>query len=145
MEKNELVVDLMKIAESGAPSGTAVLDRRRALVADDESAIARLVRMTLERMGFEVEVVGDGAKALDVIEARLPDLLVLDVMMPFVDGFDVLRRVRREHGERVRIIMLTAKTGDGDVFRGYRNGADAYLTKPFNPSELAVFVRRIMS
>lgn len=145
MEQNVLVVDLVKISESGAPQRAAVLDRKRALVADDESAIARLIRMTLERLGFEVEVARDGAEALDQMEVRRPDLLILDVMMPYIDGFEVLRRVRREHGDRVRIIMLTAKTEDGDVFRGYRNGADAYLTKPFNPAELATFVRRIMS
>lgn len=145
MEKNELVLNLVEIAESGAPHRTAVLERKRALVADDEAAIARLIRMTLERLGFEVEVASDGQAAIDMVESRRPDLLILDVMMPYVDGFEVLRRVRREHGEQVRIIMLTAKTEDGDVFTGYRNGADAYLTKPFNPAELATFVRRIMS
>lgn len=122
----------------------ALEERPRALVVEDERAIARLVGLTLERLDFEVEIAPDGLDALERIHRRAPDLILLDVMLPYVDGFDILRRVRTLYGDSVRVIMLTSKSEDEDVFNGYRAGADAYLNKPFNPLELTTFVRRVM-
>lgn len=126
-------------------SGSAVLELERplALIAEDERSIARLIKLSLEHLGFEVQVASDGREALELLSENPPQLAILDIMMPFIDGLEVLRAVRAKHGDDIRVIMLTAKGEDADVFQGYRQGADAYLTKPFNPRELSLFVRRV--
>jgi two-component system alkaline phosphatase synthesis response regulator PhoP/two-component system response regulator VicR len=142
-QKFETTLDLEQLCRPSERQ-TAVLERPRALIAEDERAIAKLIRLSLERLGYEVEVASDGIEALTLIRQNPPKLVLLDVMMPYIDGFEVLKRIRREYGDGLRIIMLTARTEDRDVFQGYRDGADAYLTKPFNPYELSLFVRRVM-
>lgn len=141
MERQNFVLDLNASLQEQI---MALEERPRALVVEDERAIARLVGLTLERLDFEVEIAPDGLDALERIHRRAPDLILLDVMLPYVDGFDILRRVRALYGDSVRVIMLTSKSEDADVFNGYRAGADAYLNKPFNPLELTTFVRRVM-
>jgi Response regulators consisting of a CheY-like receiver domain and a winged-helix DNA-binding domain len=115
------------------------------LIADDEPNIVRLVQMNLERHGYKVVGAPDGREALKMMEESQPDLIVLDVMMPYVDGFEVLRRVRSDPLLRdIPVVMLTVKAQDADVFEGESRGADVYLTKPVNPGELVSFVRRLV-
>ncbi|HEY71164.1 MAG TPA: response regulator transcription factor [Anaerolineae bacterium] len=114
----------------------------RILVVDDEVNIIDLVRLYLERDGFLVEVAEDGAQALEKIRSLDPDLVILDIMLPEIDGFEVCRRVRNDSD--VPIIMLTARDEDIDKIVGLELGADDYLTKPFNPRELAARVKAIL-
>jgi two-component system alkaline phosphatase synthesis response regulator PhoP/two-component system response regulator VicR len=100
--------------------------------------------VNLERQGYQVVTAFDGKEGLEKIRTEKPNLVVLDVMMPYMDGFEVLKTLRREpETENLPVIMLTAKAQDKDVFEGYHYGADMYLTKPFNPMELVTFVKRI--
>jgi two-component system alkaline phosphatase synthesis response regulator PhoP len=114
----------------------------RILVVDDEVNIIDLVRLYLERDGFLVEAAEDGAQALEKIRSLSPDLVILDIMLPEIDGFEVCRRVRNDSD--VPIIMLTARDEDIDKIVGLELGADDYLTKPFNPRELAARVKAIL-
>ncbi len=119
---------------------------RKILAVDDEKHIVRLVQVNLERQGYEVVTANDGKEALEKVESERPDLVVLDVMMPYMDGFEVLQNLRRNSSTRdIPVIMLTAKAQDADVFKGWQSGVDCYLTKPFNPMELVSFVKRIFS
>ena len=116
------------------------------LAVDDEKSIVRLVQVNLERQGYNVLTAFDGRQALERIAEHQPDMVICDVMMPYMDGFEVLRQLRMNAATRdLPVIMLTAKAMDNDVFEGYRNGATCYLTKPFSPPELISFVRRIFS
>ncbi|MCA1947185.1 MAG: response regulator transcription factor [Fimbriimonadaceae bacterium] len=116
----------------------------KVLVCDDERHIVRLIQVNLERQGYQVVTAFDGKEGLEKIRSEKPDIVVLDVMMPYMDGFEVLKSIRREpETENLPVIMLTAKAQDKDVFEGYHYGADMYLTKPFNPMELVTFVKRI--
>jgi two-component system alkaline phosphatase synthesis response regulator PhoP len=104
----------------------------------------RLIQVNLERQGYNVVTAHDGKEALEKVASEKPDLVVLDVMMPYMDGFEVLRTLRRNpETAELPVIMLTAKAQDQDVFRGWQEGVDMYLTKPFNPQELLTFVKRI--
>ncbi|MEY3763554.1 MAG: hypothetical protein RLZ42_214 [Armatimonadota bacterium] len=117
----------------------------RILVTDDEPNIVRLIQVNLERQGFQVETANNGAQALEKIRANRPDLLVSDVMMPEMDGFELLSNIRRDPAlENLPVIMLTAKAQDRDVLEGYTRGADMYLTKPSNPIELVTFAKRLL-
>ena len=116
------------------------------LAVDDEKSIVRLVQINLQRAGYNVVTASDGKQALDMIEAEPPDMVISDVMMPFMDGFELLKRLKQNPVTReLPIIMLTAKAMDSDVYEGWRAGADFYLTKPFNPQELLMWVRRIFA
>jgi DNA-binding response OmpR family regulator len=118
---------------------------RRVLFADDDPGMRIIVMMNLEAEGFEVTVVDDGNAALAEIERVLPDLIVLDVMMPGRDGFEVLRVLKDEPRTAViPVVLLTAKATDGDVWEGWKSGADYYMTKPFDPDELAHFARQVL-
>ena len=117
---------------------------KKILVCDDERHIVRLIQVNLERAGYIVVTAFDGKEGLEKVKSEKPDCCVLDVMMPYMDGFEVLKNLRREpETESLPVIMLTAKAQDKDVFDGYHYGADMYLTKPFNPMELVTFVKRI--
>ena len=117
---------------------------RKILACDDEKHIVRLVQVNLERAGYTVVTANDGKEALEKVASENPDLVVLDVMMPYMDGFEVLQNLRRNSATRdIPVIMLTAKAQDADVFKGWQSGVDCYLTKPFNPMELLSFVKRI--
>jgi two-component system alkaline phosphatase synthesis response regulator PhoP/two-component system response regulator VicR len=119
---------------------------KKILAVDDERHIVRLIQVNLERAGYQVVTAFDGPEALKKVESEKPDLVVLDVMMPKMDGFEVLKRLQANPETReVPVIMLTAKAQDADVFRGWASGVSAYLTKPFNPLELITFVKRIFS
>ncbi len=113
------------------------------LLVDDEPSILQLARMYLERDGFRIQEAKDGEAALEAITRLQPALVVLDVMLPKLDGFEVCRRVRADNNS-VAIIMLTARDEDIDKILGLELGADDYLTKPFNPRELVARVKAIL-
>ena len=115
------------------------------MVVDDEAAIVRLLRATLESEGYAVVMADRGSAALDLLKDERPDLLILDVMMPEMNGFEVLRQIRTgsQHA-KVPVIMLTARTGDVDKLQGFQSGADDYMTKPFNPDELLARVSAVL-
>ena len=115
----------------------------RILLVDDEPAITQLVQLYLEREGFTCLVARDGLAALDAVTGKDPALMVLDVMLPEMDGFEVCRRLRAEN-HPIPIIMLTARDEDVDKIVGLELGADDYLTKPFNPRELVARVKAIL-
>jgi DNA-binding response OmpR family regulator len=112
------------------------------LVAEDDPKQAELLRRYLEHQGHAVTVVGDGRAALDAIRRDPPDLLVLDVMMPRLDGLDVCRVLRRESD--LPVLMLTARSTEDDLLLGLDLGADDYLTKPYSPRELAARIRTLL-
>jgi DNA-binding response OmpR family regulator len=114
----------------------------RILVAEDDPKQANLVRVYLEREGHSVLLVGDGRAALEQARARRPDLVVLDVMMPMVDGLDVCRILRSESD--VPIMLLTARTTEDDMLLGLDVGADDYISKPYSPRELTARVRALL-
>ncbi|MEN6644239.1 MAG: response regulator [Armatimonadia bacterium] len=117
---------------------------RRILVVDDERHIVRLVQVNLERAGYEILTAYDGIEALEKVKTENPDMVVLDVMMPRMDGFEVLKNLQADpRYQNIPVIMLTAKAQDADIFKGWASGVSSYLTKPFNPRELLVFVERI--
>ena len=117
---------------------------KKILVVDDERHIVRLVEVNLTRAGYDVVTAYDGVEALEQFSKEKPDMLVLDVMMPRMDGFEVLKKLQSDPASQgVPIIMLTAKAQDADIFRGWSSGVSSYLTKPFNPRELLTFVERI--
>jgi DNA-binding response OmpR family regulator len=112
------------------------------LVVDDDRKTADLVRLYLERAGFGVRVAHDGERALELVGERAPDLLVLDLMLPKVDGLDVCLTLQAV--SRVPVIMLTARTTEADKLAGLENGADDYVTKPFSPRELVARVKAVL-
>jgi DNA-binding response OmpR family regulator len=112
------------------------------LVVDDEERMVRFIRLNLEQDGFQVLEAYRGTKAIDLVRTHLPDLILLDIMMPDIDGFDVLRIIRET--STVPVIMLTAKGEEDDRVRGLEMGADDYITKPFSPRELVSRVRAVL-
>src|SRR5258708_8509867 len=122
----------------GGPAGTGA----PILVVDDDAKIVTLVRTSLERDGFSVVEARDGLGALEAVEANHPQLVVLDLMLPELDGLGVMRRVR-QHSD-VPILMLSARGTTADRVTGIGEGADDYLPKPFSPAELVVRVRAIL-
>jgi len=120
-----------------------MIQNKRVLVVDDEPNIREVVDLYLRRDGFEVEVAADGEAALAAIERKIPDLIVLDLMMPVVDGIQVTRALRQ--GDiNIPIIMLTAKGEESDRIHGLELGADDYVTKPFSPKELVARVKAVL-
>jgi len=115
---------------------------RRILVVDDEERMVRFIRLNLEHDGFQVIEAFKGSQAIDKIRSSLPDLVLLDVMLPDIDGFEVLRIIRETSA--VPVIMLTAKGEEEDRVRGLEMGADDYITKPFSPRELVSRVRAVL-
>ena len=118
------------------------LDRRRILVVDDEERMVRFIRLNLEHDGFQVSEAFNGKQAVQRLRDVNPDLILLDVMMPDLDGFEVLEMVREI--SNVPVIMLTAKGEEDDRVRGLEKGADDYVTKPFSPRELVSRVRAVL-
>jgi len=112
------------------------------LVADDEESIVQLARLYLTQAGFRVLSARDGQEALEAVRRLKPDLLVLDLMLPKVDGWEVCRRLRKDSA--LPIIMLTARDEDVDKIIGLELGADDYVTKPFNPRELVARIRAVL-
>ncbi len=120
------------------------LGAHRVLVVDDDRNLRKIIATNLELAGFLVTSAVDGRDALEKIEDQVPDVVLLDLMMPLMDGYEVARRIRRHHNlaiANVPIIILTAKSETEDKLRGFEAGADDYMTKPFGPQELLARVR----
>ena len=118
--------------------------RGSVLVVDDEPTIAEVVSRYLERAGYEVRSAGDGLHALALVAEGLPDLVVLDLMLPGLNGLEVMRRLRDIDRDRIAIILLTAKGDESDRVVGLRLGADDYIVKPFSPAELVARVDAVL-
>jgi len=118
------------------------LNSFKILVVDDETYIVELVKFNLEKEGFEVIVAYDGVSALELVKTESPDLIVLDIMLPIMDGLEVCKALKQdENFNTIPIIMLTAKGGEIDTVLGLETGADDYITKPFSPRELLARVK----
>ncbi len=114
------------------------------LVVDDEPTIAEVVARYLDRAGYRTDVTGDGRRALEMVREEQPDLIVLDLMLPGLDGLEVMRRIYNLDHRRVAIILLTAKGEESDRVIGLRLGADDYVVKPFSPAELVARVDAVL-
>jgi DNA-binding response OmpR family regulator len=115
------------------------------LIADDDPDILALVSFRLERAGYEILQARDGEEAVRVALDRRPDLAILDVMMPRVDGYEATRRLRQhEETRRMPVILLTARVQEEDIARGFEAGADDYVKKPFSPQELGSRVQAVL-
>ena len=113
--------------------------KSRVLVVDDDPALAEMLTIVLRGEGFDTAVVGDGTRALPAVRDLRPDVVLLDLMLPGMNGIDVCRAIRTESG--VPIVMLTAKTDTVDIVLGLESGADDYVVKPFKPKELVARIR----
>lgn len=118
------------------------MSKRTVLVVEDEPAIVDVVRQYLEKDGYRVALATDGQRAVDEFARLRPDLVLLDLMLPGLDGFDVCRRIRQQSG--TPIIMLTARDEEADKLVGLELGADDYITKPFSPREVVARVRAVL-
>lgn len=116
--------------------------KQKVLIVDDEASIQELIRFNLEQAGFETDVASDGIAALEKFESYRPDLIVLDLMLPGKDGYDVCKEIRRS--SNVPIIMLTAKETELERVLGLELGADDYITKPFSPLELVARIKAVL-
>ena len=118
---------------------------KRILIVDDEPNIVVSLEFLMKREGFEVAVAGDGEAALQAMEKEKPDLVLLDIMLPKMNGFEVCQTIRtRPEWQSVKIVMLTAKGRDTEVAKGTALGADAYMTKPFSTKDLIEQVRQLL-
>jgi DNA-binding response OmpR family regulator len=123
-----------------SPNGRPVV-----LVADDDHDILTLVSFRLERAGYDVVAAQDGEEALRLAVEHAPDLAILDVMMPKLDGYEVTTRLRQNDStRRIPVILLTARVQEADIARGFEAGADDYVKKPFSPQELGARVQAIL-
>lgn len=117
----------------------------KVLVVDDEKHIVKLLEVNLEKAGYKVICAYNGYEALEKIKEDMPNVIILDIMMPEMDGIEVLKKIRENpQTKRLPVIMLTAKSSDEDIFLGWKEGADSYLTKPFEPAEVVVMVKGIL-
>ena len=122
----------------------AAADQGTVLVVDDEPTIVEIVSRYLERAGFEALQAADGPEALRQADLHRPDLVVLDLMLPGLDGIEVMRQLHERPGKRVAVILLTARGEESDRLVGLRHGADDYVVKPFSPAELVARVEAVM-
>jgi two-component system alkaline phosphatase synthesis response regulator PhoP len=119
---------------------------QRILIVDDEPSIVVPLEFLMKREGYEVSVAEDGRAALEALDRSAPDLVILDVMLPKMSGFDVCRHIRADPRWRgLKILMLTAKGRDSEMQRGLELGADAYVTKPFSTRELVERIRALLA
>lgn len=120
-----------------------MMTQQRILVVDDEPNIREVVELYLRREGFEVEVAADGAVALSAINRKPPSLIILDLMLPRIEGFQLMESLQ-QNGHDIPVIMLTAKTSEADQIAGLEIGADDYVTKPFSPKTLVARVKAVL-
>lgn len=119
---------------------------RSVLVVDDDPAIRKVLTTTLELEGYEIDVAVDGEEALARVDEKVPDLMILDIMMPKLNGLDVLERLRgQEETSSLPVILLTAKSSQEDQWEGWRRGVDYYMTKPFDVEDLLRFIEFVFS
>ena len=121
-------------------------DRRRVLVVDDEPDVLLLCRVNLEFEGYEVMEASDGVEAMSRVRERRPDVILLDVMMPRMDGWQVLTELKADEAlQDIPVVMLTAKVQDQDQIRGWSSGASEYITKPFSPLSLSQVLEDVLA
>ena len=119
--------------------------KKTVLVVDDQPHIVRLIQVNLEKEGFQVATAADGLEGMTKVRQVKPDLVILDVIMPHKDGFEVLREIKTDPElAEIPVIMLTVKTQNADIVQGLRTGAELYLPKPFHPKELVSLVKRVL-
>ena len=123
-------------------SGVITMTKQKILIADDEAQIREILRIYFEKEGFEVIEAEDGAAAILKVQSEKPDILLLDIMMPVLDGIEVCKQVRKMSD--LPIIMVTAKDEDDDRIAGLEIGADDYITKPFNSREVVARVKAVL-
>jgi DNA-binding response OmpR family regulator len=124
---------------------SVVRDKPLVLVAEDDADILALVAYRLERAGYDVLTATNGEEAADLAASECPDLAVLDIMMPRLDGYGVTRRIREDESTSgIPVILLTARVQEADVARGFEAGADDYIKKPFSPQELRARVQAVL-
>ena len=126
-------------------ANAAAARRDRVLIVEDEPDVAELMRYNLAKEGYEVALVGNGAEALEQARRSRPDMILLDIMVPGLNGWEVCRRLKQDaHTRAVPVIMVTGRAEEGDKVLGFEMGADDYITKPFSPRELLARVRAVM-
>ncbi len=119
---------------------------KKVLVVDDQPHITRLIQVNLEKEGIAVSTAADGVEGMRKVREVRPDLVILDVIMPRKDGFEVLREMKEDDDlAPIPVIMLTVKAQNEDILHGLREGAELYLPKPFHPKELVSLVQRVLS
>jgi len=119
---------------------------KQILVVEDEHPVARLIQVNLEAAGYEVRVAANGAEALTALAEELPALMVLDVVMPQLDGFEVLRHIKSDPDTAdLPVVMLTARSDEQSIFQGWAEGVHCYMTKPFDPRDLLLLVERMLA
>ena len=124
--------------------GIALPEHNDILVVDDEASVVEVVSLYLQKEGYQVRTARDGYSALSAIRYQLPSLVVLDVMLPQVDGLEIMRRLRDDSASNVPVILLTARSQETDRIYGLELGADDYVTKPFSPAELVSRVKAVL-
>jgi two-component system, OmpR family, alkaline phosphatase synthesis response regulator PhoP len=118
---------------------------KKILIADDEPNIVAAIEFLLRQSGYEVHIARNGMEALEAVEACVPDLVLLDVMMPLASGYEVCQRIReREEWRHIKVVMLSAKGRDAEVNKGLALGADVYMTKPFSTRDLMSRIRGLL-
>jgi DNA-binding response OmpR family regulator len=130
-------------SDKTSPQGTGA-KTATVLVVDDEPTIVEIVGRYMERAGFETYTAADGYRALDAATEHRPDLVVLDVMLPGIDGIEVMERLQEREGPPIAVILLTARGEESDRLVGLRHGADDYVVKPFSPAELVARVEAVL-
>lgn len=121
------------------------MPKYKVIVADDEKNIQKLLKVNLERAGFEVITASDGVEVLEILEKEKPDLIILDIEMPRMKGDVLLKKLKSEEKTKsIPVIMLTIRSSEEDIFKGWQQGADAYITKPFNPAEVVIMAEGIL-
>lgn len=120
------------------------LSKRKLLLIEDDPHISRFLKLELEHSGYEIILAVTGDQALDLLEAEEPDLIILDVMLPVIDGFSILRFIREEVSEELPVIMLTARGEVNDRVKGLKGGADDYVVKPFHIEELLARIEALL-
>ena len=122
------------------------MERKRILIVEDEESLLKLESILLSSKGYSVTGVMDGKSALEEIRARKPDLVVLDIMLPELDGFEVCKRIKENpETAAIPVVMLTAKKNSQDYARGMQVGADAYITKPFKSAQVIELIQGLLS
>ncbi|MDT8441118.1 MAG: response regulator [Desulfuromonadales bacterium] len=122
------------------------MTKKKILIVEDEESLLKLESILLKSKGYDVQGVADGQAALDAVQSMKPDLVLLDIMLPEIDGFEVCRRIKADEATRhIPVIMLTAKKGREDMARGEQVGADWYITKPFKSAMVIETIQRFLS
>jgi two-component system phosphate regulon response regulator PhoB len=135
----------LKIAENGNVLGLKIMANERILIVDDEEDVLELVRYNLDRNSYQIETATSGEEALSKARKSTPELIILDLMLPGIDGLEVCKKLKSDvKTEHIPIVMLTAKGDESDIVTGLELGAEDYITKPFSPKVLIARVRRIL-